>query len=230
MPCNHSPAPLVLALETHPQWGTETSLDLQLAVTLLCMSKCPRVWIQCQGLKPCLSVREDGWILEKKKYQVYWASDTVRAWPHHIPTPQLDFRPSPEAVTEWTGTEAEAPILWLSIAKSQLIGKDPDDGTDRWQEEKGTTSSISCWMAWDGWMSSLTQWTWVWANSGRQWKTGRPGLLQYMQSQRVSHDWVTQQQQIKGSYNHGNVNYVLVKNINSNNNNPPLNFGFVLNQ
>ena len=31
---------------------------------------------------------------------------------------------------------------------------------------------------WDGWMSSLTQWTWVWVNSGSWWWTGRPGVLQ----------------------------------------------------
>ena len=31
---------------------------------------------------------------------------------------------------------------------------------------------------WDGWMASLTQWTWGWANSGRQWRTGKPGVLQ----------------------------------------------------
>ena len=37
---------------------------------------------------------------------------------------------------------------------------------------------------WDGWMASLTQWTWVWANSKRQWKTGKPGLLQSTGSQR----------------------------------------------
>ena len=33
---------------------------------------------------------------------------------------------------------------------------------------------------WDGWMASLTQWTWVWVNSGRWWWTGRPGMLQSM--------------------------------------------------
>ena len=33
---------------------------------------------------------------------------------------------------------------------------------------------------WDGWMASLTQWTWVWANSGRQWRTGKLGMLQSM--------------------------------------------------
>ena len=34
------------------------------------------------------------------------------------------------------------------------------------------------WQRWDGWMASPTQWTWVWANSGRWWKTGKPGVLQ----------------------------------------------------
>ena len=48
---------------------------------------------------------------------------------------------------------------------------------------------------WDGWMSSLTRWTWIWANSGRWWMTGRPGMLQSMDLQRVRHDWVTKQQQ-----------------------------------
>ena len=45
---------------------------------------------------------------------------------------------------------------------------------------------------WDGWMASLTQWMWVWVNSGSWWWTGRPGVLQFMRSQRVGHDWVTQ--------------------------------------
>ena len=45
---------------------------------------------------------------------------------------------------------------------------------------------------WDGWMASLTQWTWVWVNSGSWWWTGRPGVLQSMGSQRVGHYWVTE--------------------------------------
>ena len=45
---------------------------------------------------------------------------------------------------------------------------------------------------WDGWMASPTQWRWVWVNSGRWWWTGRPGVLQFMGSQRVGHDWATE--------------------------------------
>ena len=41
-------------------------------------------------------------------------------------------------------------------------------------------------------MASLTQWTWVWVNSGRLWWTGRPGVLRFMGSQRVGHGWVTE--------------------------------------
>ena len=45
---------------------------------------------------------------------------------------------------------------------------------------------------WDGWMASLTWWTWVWVSSGSWWWTGRPGMLQSMGSQRVGHDWATE--------------------------------------
>ena len=44
---------------------------------------------------------------------------------------------------------------------------------------------------WDGWMASLTWWTWVWARSGCWWWTGKPGVLQSMELQRVGHDWAT---------------------------------------
>ena len=45
---------------------------------------------------------------------------------------------------------------------------------------------------WDGWMASLTQWTWVRVNSGSWRWTGRPGVLRFMGSQRVGHDWATE--------------------------------------
>ena len=44
----------------------------------------------------------------------------------------------------------------------------------------------------DGWMASLTWWTWVWVDSGSWWWTGRLGVLRFMGSQRVGHDWATE--------------------------------------
>ena len=45
---------------------------------------------------------------------------------------------------------------------------------------------------WDDWMASRTPGTWVWVNSGSLWWTGRPGMLRFMGSQRVGHDWATE--------------------------------------
>ena len=45
---------------------------------------------------------------------------------------------------------------------------------------------------WDGWMASPTRWMWVWVNSGSWWWTGRLGMLWFMGSQRVRHNWVTE--------------------------------------
>ena len=35
---------------------------------------------------------------------------------------------------------------------------------------------------WNGWLASLTQWTWVWVKSGSWWWAGRPGILRFMGS------------------------------------------------
>ena len=83
-----------------------------------------------------------------------------------------------------TDAKAETPMLWPPHAKSWLIGKDSDAGRD-WGQEKGTTEDK------DGWMASLTLWTWVWVNSGSWWWTGRPGVLRFMGSKRVGH-WATE--------------------------------------
>ena len=75
--------------------------------------------------------------------------------------------------------KAETPVLWPPHEKSWLIGKGSDAGRDWGQEEKGMKRG------WDGWMASLTRWTWVWVNSGRWWWTGRPGVLRFMGWQRA---------------------------------------------
>ena len=41
--------------------------------------------------------------------------------------------------------EVKIPMLWPPDAKNCLIGKDPDSGKDRRQEEKGTEGEIIGW-------------------------------------------------------------------------------------
>ena len=71
-----------------------------------------------------------------------------------------------------------------------------------WWEELTHWKRLWCWeglgaggegdnRGWDGWMASPTRWTWVWVNSRSWWWTGRPGVLRFMGSQKVGHDWVT---------------------------------------
>ena len=80
-----------------------------------------------------------------------------------------------------TDVEAETPILWPPDAKSWprcwewlKVGGEGDD------------------RGWDGWMASLTQWTWVWVSSRSWWWIGKPGVPQSMGLQRGGHDWATE--------------------------------------
>ena len=83
-----------------------------------------------------------------------------------------------------TDAEAKTPILWPPDEKNWLIGKDPDAGKQAGGEgdDRG----------WDCWMASLIWWTWVWVSSGSWWWTGKPSMLQSMQSQTAGHDWATE--------------------------------------
>ena len=77
-----------------------------------------------------------------------------------------------------------SPILWLPVLKSRLIRKD-------WCWERLKAGGEGDDRGRDGWMASSTQQTWVWASSRRWWTTGKPGVLQFMGSQRVGHNWGT---------------------------------------
>ena len=73
-----------------------------------------------------------------------------------------------------------------------------------WCEEPTHWKRPRCWerlragerddRGWDGWMASPTQLKWVFANSGRWWRTVKPGMLQSTGSQRVRHDLATEYQ------------------------------------
>ena len=67
--------------------------------------------------------------------------------------------------------EAETVILWPPDVKNWLTGKDPDAGKEKLGREGDDRGQ-------DGWMLSLTQCTWIWANSWRWWRSRKPGMLQ----------------------------------------------------
>ena len=81
--------------------------------------------------------------------------------------------------------QAETPVLWPPHGKNWLTGKD-------WSWEGLGAGGKGDNRGWDGWMASPTQWTWVCVTSGSWWWTGRPGVLWFMGSQRVGHNWATE--------------------------------------
>ena len=82
---------------------------------------------------------------------------------------------NPNTLATW----CEEPALWKGPWCWERLRRAGGEGGDR---------------GWDGWMASPTQSTWIWASSGR-WRTGNPGVLQFMGSQRVRHNSSTEQQQ-----------------------------------
>ena len=142
---------------------------------------------------PVVRYRYESWTIKKVEH---WRADAFEPWcwkRYLSPLDCKEIKPGNSKgnqpwIFNWrTDAEAEVPILWPPEVKSQLLGKDGDAGKD-WGQEKGVTG-------WDGWVASSTQWTWVWASSGRQCKTGKPGVLQSMGLQRIGKGLMTEQQQ-----------------------------------
>ena len=90
---------------------------------------------------------------------------------------------------------------WVFIGRTDLKLKLQHLAT--WCEELTHWKRPWCWerlragregddRGWDGWMTSSTRWTWVWVDAGSWWWTRRPGVLQFMGSQRVGHNLVTE--------------------------------------
>ena len=88
---------------------------------------------------------------------------------------------------------------WVLIGRT---GAEVPNTLATWCKELTHWKSPWCWKrlkaggkgddrGWDGWMASPTRWTWVWASSRSWWRTGRPGVLLSMGSQRTGHDYAT---------------------------------------
>ena len=77
----------------------------------------------------------------------------------------------PWIFTGRTDAEAEVLILLATWCEEPTHWKSP------WCWERLRAGEEGRDRGWDDWKASLTQWTWVWANSGRQWKTGKPSML-----------------------------------------------------
>jgi len=139
------------------------------------------------------------WELDHKEA---WAPKTGHFWTVMLdktlesPLDWKEIQPvNPKGNQPWIfsgRTDAECPILWPPDGKSQLIGKKkktnkPDTG-NYWRQEQKVWQRTR-WL--DG-ISNPTER--VWASFGKWWWTGKPGILKFIGSQGVRHDWETEQQ------------------------------------
>ena len=137
----------------------------------------------------------ESWTIKKAEHQ---RTDAFKlcCWTLENPLDCREIKPvNPKGNQPWifigrNADEAEALILRPPDANSWLIGKDPDAGEDWRQNKKGATAD-------DTVIASPTQWTWIWTNSRRQWRSGKTDMLQFtgiVKSQTWLSDWKTTNQ------------------------------------
>ena len=147
-----------------------------------------------------LDHKED-WVPKNWCFQTVVLEKTLES-----PSNSEEIKPvNPKGNQSWifigrTDAETEAPILWSPDAKSWLILKGPDAGKDWGQEEKGMAEDEM--VRSHHWLNEhefeqtqgKSEGLGVWANSGKEWRIGKSGMLQFVGLQRVIHNLVTEQQ------------------------------------
>ena len=129
---------------------------------------------------PVVKYECESWTIKKTKHQWIDAFElAVLEKTLESPLDSKEIKPvNSKGNQSWifigsTDAEAKTPILWPRDVKNWLTGKD-------WRWERLKAGGEGDDRGWDGWMTSLTRWTWVWASSGSWWWTGKPGALQSM--------------------------------------------------
>ena len=141
---------------------------------------------------PVVTYGCEGWIIKKAEYQRIYAFE-LWCWRKLLRVP-------------WTARRSNQSILkeispgvhwkeWCWSWNSNNLATSCEELTHLkrpWCLERLRAGGERDDRGWDGLMASLTQWTWVWVYSGSWWWTGEPGVLRFMGSQRVRHDWATE--------------------------------------
>ena len=134
----------------------------------------------------------ESWTVKKAEH---WRTDAFElwCWRRLLRVPWTARRSNQSVLKETSpGWSLEGLMLRLSLQYLATSYKELTHWKRLWcweglgAEEEGDDRG------WDGWMASLIQWTWVCLKSRVWWWIGRPGLLQFMGSQRIGHDWVTE--------------------------------------
>ena len=159
------------------------SITLQTKVCLVKARVFPIVMYGCEN-----------WTIKKAKHCRIDAFE-LRCWIRLLKVPWTSRRSNQSILKEISPEYSlEGLMLKLKLKLEYLA---------TWCKELTYLKRLWCWerleaggegdnRGWNGWMASLTRWTWVWASSGSWWWTGKPGMLQSTGSQRVGQDCATE--------------------------------------
>ena len=134
----------------------------------------------------------DNWIIKKAKYRRIDVFE-LRCWRRLLRVPWTARRSNQPILEEISpGCSLEGLMLKLKLQYfGHLMGRtDSFEKTLMWERLRAGREGED--RGWDGWMASPTQWTWVWVDSRCWWWTGRPGVLRFVGSPRVEHNWATE--------------------------------------
>ena len=142
-----------------------------------------------------LKIQYFGNLIRISQFSCSVVSDSL--WPHGLqhprppcpsPTPGVYSNSCP--LSRWCHPAISSSVIPFS--SSLQCYQELTNWNRPWRWERLKVGGEGDNSSWDGWMASPTQWTWVWVNPGSWRWTERPGVLQFMGSQRVGHDWATE--------------------------------------
>ena len=136
----------------------------------------------------------ESWTIKKAKCQKNWYFP-IWCWRRLLRVPWTARRSNQPTLKE-INTEINWKDWWWSWSSNTLATwcEEPTHCKSPWYWERLKVGGEEGGREWDGRVASPTQWTWIWANSGRQWRTGKPSVLQSMGSRRAGQDGETEQQ------------------------------------
>ena len=137
---------------------------------------------------------QEGWAPKNDAFELWcWRRLFRVPWPARSNQSILNEN-NPEYSLGRTDAETESSNTLATQCKELIHWKIP------WWWERLRAGEERGNRGWNGWMASLTHWTWVWANSGRWWSTGNLVVPQSTRSQRIGHNWATEQQPLYFNY------------------------------
>ena len=162
--------------------GRKAMTNIDSILKSKCITLLTKVHIVKAMVFPVVMYGCESWTIWKSEH---WRTDAFELWCwRRLLKVPLTARRSNQSILKEISPKysLEELMLKLKLQYFDYLMPRADSLEKAWCWERLKAGGKGDNRGWDGWMASLTQWTWVWASSGRWWRTGKPGMLQSMGS------------------------------------------------